>query len=76
MSRHAVGCTTVIALTMFTGGCYQRTVSTSGIGTRGVTTQESYRSNTAADRWVDETFLGRREPPQPGWKRVTQPPGR
>lgn len=37
-------------------GCYKRTVSTSGIGSYGANVQESGRSNTAADRWVDSLF--------------------
>lgn len=37
-------------------GCYKRTVSTSGVGSYGANVQESNRSNTAADRWVDSLF--------------------
>jgi hypothetical protein len=40
------------------GGCYERTVSTRGIGGVGSTTQKEYRSNTAADRAMD-SLLGR-----------------
>ncbi|CAG0989714.1 hypothetical protein PHYC_02220 [Phycisphaerales bacterium] len=42
------------------GGCYKRTVSTRGIGSYGSGTQESYRSNTAADRWYDEAFTSKK----------------
>jgi hypothetical protein len=38
------------------GGCYKRTVSTRGIGSYGSQVEESYRSDTAADRWVDSVF--------------------
>ncbi len=37
-------------------GCYKRTISTSGVGSYGANVQESNRSNTAADRWVDNLF--------------------
>jgi hypothetical protein len=36
------------------GGCYQRVVSSRGLG--GAEVQESYRSNTAADRAIDGMF--------------------
>ncbi|MDX2132325.1 MAG: hypothetical protein SFY69_09760 [Planctomycetota bacterium] len=39
--------------TLAAGGCYSRTVSTRGIGASGVSVQKPYRSETAADRWVD-----------------------
>jgi hypothetical protein len=35
-------------------GCYERVVSSRGLG--GTTVQEPYRSNTAADRYVDSMF--------------------
>lgn len=44
------------ALTLAPGGCYKRVVATRGIGSMGTGVQEEYRSNTAADRWIDDTF--------------------
>ncbi len=41
---------------MALGGCYKRTVSTRGVGSYGSQVEESYRSDTAADRWVDSVF--------------------
>ena|SRR5215831_3143585 len=38
------------------GGCYQRVVSSKGLGGMGTTVEEPYRSNTAADRAVDSMF--------------------
>jgi hypothetical protein len=35
------------------GGCYKRVVSSKGFGGMGTTIQDSYRSDTAADRAVD-----------------------
>lgn len=45
-----------LALLALLGGCYSRTVSTKGIGSYGSNVEESYRSDTAADRWVDSLF--------------------
>lgn len=53
--HHATPLITAICL-VFLAGCYKRTVSTSGIGSYGANVQESGRSNTAADRWVDSLF--------------------
>lgn len=44
------------ALVMCAGGCYHRVVSSKGVGGRTAAVEEPYRSNTAADRWIDETF--------------------
>jgi len=41
---------------MCAGGCYHRVVSSKGVGGRTAAVEEPYRSNTAADRWIDETF--------------------
>jgi|GEM_PF-3705957 len=38
------------------GGCYKRVVSNKGLGATGSRAQESYRSDTAMDRWYDRTF--------------------
>ncbi|MFZ2875214.1 MAG: hypothetical protein WAZ94_12130 [Phycisphaerales bacterium] len=38
------------------GGCYKRVVSSRGLGATGSRAQESYRSDTALDRWYDRTF--------------------
>lgn len=38
------------------GGCYKRVVSSKGLGATGSRAQESYRSDTALDRWYDRTF--------------------
>lgn len=40
------------------GGCYKRVVSSRGLGATGSRAQESYRSDTALDRWYDRTFTG------------------
>lgn len=48
-------------------GCYQRTVSTRGIGSYGTAVQESYRSNTALDRWYDETFTSQKKTTRSTW---------
>ena len=53
MSRRAVILATALALPLL-AGCYQRVVSSRGLG--GGTVQESYRSDTAADRAVDSLF--------------------
>jgi hypothetical protein len=49
----------LFAVVLVMGGCYERTVSTRGLGGVGKKTQSEYRSNTAADRAVD-SMLGRK----------------
>lgn len=46
----------LLAGAILLGGCYRRTVSASGLGAMGTSTESSYRSNTAADRWYDQMF--------------------
>jgi hypothetical protein len=52
------------------GGCYERTVKARGVGAMGKSLEPSYRSDTAADRWVDSLFGDPREskpaPKNPG----------
>jgi hypothetical protein len=49
----------VVFAVLVMGGCYERTVSTRGLGGVGKKTQTEYRSNTAADRAVD-AMVGRK----------------
>lgn len=54
--RHKAVLILTAASVVLLAGCYKRTVSTSGIGSYGANVQDSGRSNTAADRWVDSLF--------------------
>jgi len=49
----------VFGCVLLMSGCYERTVSTRGLGGVGKKTQTEYRSNTAADRAVD-SMVGRK----------------
>lgn len=54
--QHKIALLVSVACLAVVAGCYKRTVSTSGIGSYGANVQDSGRSNTAADRWVDSLF--------------------
>jgi len=64
--RSAAG---ALALMLFVlPACYERTVSTRGVGGYGTATQKSYRSDTAVDRWYDDAFT--KDPPKKRMKFV------
>jgi hypothetical protein len=44
-------------------GCYERVVSTKGLGGVGTAVQQPYRSNTAADRAFDSMLGNEQKPP-------------
>ncbi|MCX5690579.1 MAG: hypothetical protein NTV94_12495 [Planctomycetota bacterium] len=52
-SRRECGMCLVLAGAACLGGCYERVVSANGIGASTASVQDSYRSNTAADRAID-----------------------
>jgi hypothetical protein len=47
-------------------GCYHRVVASKGMGGMGTTVQEPYRSNTAADRAIDNISGSSSPPPSTG----------
>ncbi len=51
----------VAACVMGLCGCYERTVSAKGLGAKGTTVQEGYRSDTALDRAWDSLFSSPKE---------------
>ncbi len=39
-----------------TTGCYKRVISTRGVGSQSTKVEEPYRSETKADKWMDDAF--------------------
>lgn len=63
MSKHVKRGLVVVIAACAVGfcGCYERTVSAKGLGAKGTTVQEGYRSDTALDRAWDSLFANPKE---------------
>ncbi len=60
--RGVMHATVGLVCALAVGGCYERVVSSHGIGTSDATVQPSYRSNTGADRAIDRAFNNKPAP--------------
>lgn len=61
LKRVMINAACLATLVVAFSGCYERTVSAKGLGAKGTTVQEGYRSNTALDRAWDSLFSDPKE---------------